>query len=587
MALRAGRFAAPAWALLVAAALLVGARPGPALAVGAPPTVPAPSAPPASRAASAAPVPAAGQRAGPPRVDVEVAVGPRPVGDGRLADRTFEPIVATHPTDPGRIAVSFIRQGPGGTCGMDPGLRFSADGGRTFREAAVRPWRGSGRAPSLHPAIAWGPGPAGRARLYWVDMTAPGCDYGRLSLSVAWTDDEGATWSRLYTERRTRPWIGGFPDVTVDRDPASPNVGVVYIGYNWPRDDRTGPGFALLASSDFGKSWNLTEIPVAKRAPGAGASWRIAYRLRTAPDGSLYASFYQADLRSWDHDAILSKRGIGNVVRLGFSVARIRFDRETGGFSRPTVRAVIRLPRNAYTVDSAPAPGTRTNLHVDPMWSQGLDVDRVTGRVYLAVGEYVARPEPGAPRGAIRVGWSDNGGAGWRWTTLPCLPLVDGRPQSSVKPNLVAVGGVVVVTLHGIVDLPPGSAASDRVTVGTAYAVSRDGGTTWEGPFPVTRARWSAVSIERGTNGAGLRERAEVTADGGVFLAWGDGRRGGRAWSATAGASAIFGALIRPGEPDDQAASPDWTPARGVSLVAARPPTPAAPRRAGARSSHP
>jgi len=491
---------------------------------------------------------------GTPRVDFEVEVGPHPAGRGRLVDRTFEPTVATHPSDPDRIAVSFMRQDPAGTCGMDPGLRFSADGGRTFREAATHPWGGSGRGPNIHPTIAWGPGPGGHARLYWVDMTAPGCDYGRLSLSVAWTDDEGATWSRLYTEQRTRPWIGGFPEVTVDRDPASPNVGVVYIGYNWPRSDETGPGFALLASSDFGKTWRLTEIPVAARPPGAGATWRIAYRLQAAPDGSLYASFYQADLRWWNHADIFWKGGVGNVVRLGFSVARIRFDRETGGFSRPTVRSVIRLPRNAYTVASAAAPGTRTNLHVDPAWSQGLDVDPVTGRVYLAVGYYVALPEPGEARGTIRVGWSDDGGGRWRWTTLPSLPRIDGRPQSSVKPNLVAIGGVVVVTLHGIVDLPRGSGASDHVTVGTAYAVSRDGGRTWEGPFPVTTARWSATSIEQGTNGAGLRERAELTADGGVFLAWGDGRRGGPSWSATAGASAIFGALVRPGASFDPTA---------------------------------
>jgi hypothetical protein len=526
----AGSVAARAVAAAVAATfLLVAATP-----VGAAPD-PAPAPPPAAA----------------PRVELEVAVGPRPVGDGRLSDRTFEPIVATHPTDPRRIAVSYMRQGPSGACGIDPGLRFSADGGRTFHEAPRRPWAGSGRGPNIHVAIAWGPGPGGRARLYWVDMTAPGCDYGRLSLSVAYTDDEGATWSRLYTERRTRPWIGGFPDVTVDRDPASPNVGVVYIGYNWPRSDETGPGFALLASADFGKTWRLAEIPVAERPAGVGATWRIAYRLRAAPDGSVYASFYQADLRRWNHADIFWKGGVGNVVRIGFSVARIRFDRATERFSRPTVRFVLRLPRNAYTVDSAPAPGTRTNLHVDPAWSTGLDVDGATGRVYLAVGYYIAAPGSGEARGSIRVGWSDDGGIRWRWTTVPALPHVGGRPQSSVKPNLVALDGIVVVTMHGIVDLPRGSAASDAVTVGTAYAVSRDGGRTWEGPFPVTAARWSATSIEQGTNGAGLRERAEPTADGGVFLAWGDGRRTGASRSASVGASSVYGTLIRPGAPID------------------------------------
>jgi hypothetical protein len=384
-------------------------------------------------------------------------------------------------------------------------------------------------------------------------MTAPGCDYARLRVSVAYTDDEGRTWSHLYTESRMPPSVGGFPEVTVDRDPSSPNVGVVYVGYNHRDDDRVGPGFGLIASADFGRTWKLVHVPVAPRPAGANASWRIAYRLRTAPDGTLFASFYQADLRSWSYADMFARGGMGNVVRLGISVVRIRFDRVTGAFSRPVVRSAYRIPKNAYTVYGSAPPGTRTGVVVDPAWTTGLAVDPVTGRLFLAVGEFVPSPGPGRARGSIRLGWSDDGGTHWRWSTLPALPQVGGHPQSAIRPNVVANGGVVVVTMHGLVDLAGGTGVSDAATVGTAYAVSRDGGRTWEGPFAVTRARWSEAAVQLGRNGTGLRERAELTADGGVFLAWGDGRSSGAARSSTPGACSVFGALIVPGSALDVA----------------------------------
>jgi hypothetical protein len=532
-------------AVAAAAALFVST--GPPLAAATPAATSAPAAAAAASPVAATPAATSAPAVATPRVAHEAMVGPRPVGDGRLSDRTFESVVATHPTDPRRIAVAYIREGGVGTCGIDPGLRFSTDGGRTFHDAPRRPWAGSGRGPNIHAAIAWGPGPGGRARLYWVDMTAPGCDYARLQVSVAYTDDEGRTWSRLYTESRMRPSVGGFPEVTVDRDPASPNVGVVYVGYNHREDDRVGPGFGLIASADYGKTWRHVQVPVAARPAGATASWRISYRLRTAPDGTLFAAFYQADLRSWSYAAMFDKGGIGNVVRLGFSVARIRFDRTKGTFAQPVVRSVCRLQRNEYTVYGSAPPGTRTGVAVDPAWMTGLDVDPVTGRLFLAVGEFVPQPGPGSARGSIHLGWSDDGGTHWRWTTMPALPKAGGRLQSAIRPNVVANGGVVVVTMHGLIDMPAGTGVTDAATVGTAYAVSRDGGRTWEGPFPVTKARWSAAAVQLGRNGTGLRERADRAADGSVFLAWGDGRNAGPSRSSTPGACSIYGALIVPG----------------------------------------
>ena len=462
----------------------------------------------------------------------EVAVSPVPTS---LRGRAWEPIVATNPSDPNRIAVIYEHMGSI-RCGIDPLVRISHDAGKTWQTAKGHP--GAGRGANYHATIAWGPGPTpGSSRLYYANTSVPGCNYTQHSASVAWSDDEGATWSKLYVERRTAPWKGGFPDITVDRDPASPNYGVVYVGYNWLASATKGPGFHVLASADYGKTWKATEVPVAPTPTDYGDSWRIAYRLRTARDGGLYASFYQADLRVWDRNNIFAKGGIANTGRLGFSVARVDFDRKAGTFTvAPAVMAAL-LPRNSYTVRDVPAPGTGPNLYVDPAWSQGFDVDPVSGRLFLAVGDYRSAPAD-VPRGSIRVYTSDDHGLTWTRGTIPAAPPVAGRVQSSFKPNLVVGPGYVMVTFHTLDDVASGTTGA---TVGNAYAVSFDGGLSWGEPVAISATRWRASNLARVTNGPGLRERADLTAGGDVFFVYGDGRT---ASGTKAGWGAVYGALI-------------------------------------------
>jgi hypothetical protein len=461
-------------------------------------------------------------------------------------DDAFEPIVATHPSDPSRIAVAYQRyRRIGGRCHLDPVVAISHDGGTTWKVATARPWAGSGRFPDHHVAIAWGPGPRnGAARLYWADMTVAGPSGGHLA-SVAWSDDEGASWSRLHVERRTPPWIGGFPDITVDRNPASPNYGVVYVAYNWLVDPRRGPGLRLLASADFGRTWRAVEIPPAPGPVGFGDTWRIAYRIRGGSDGAVYVSFYQADLRVWSSAHIFSKGGMANVGRLGFAVARVSFDRRSGRFTVGSSVLAASLPRNSYTVNGTLAPGTSGHVYVDPMWSQGLDVDPSSGRVFLAIGEY--RPSSGTtPRGRVRVGHSDDGGRTWQWVTLAALPSIGQLPQSSFKPTVAVAGGAVFVGFHGTTDAPVGTAVARHIpTIGTFYAVSFDGGLTFGAPVPISSARWNVAALAAAPTGPGLRERADQTADGAVFFVYGDGRLAAPPPSRITGRSAVFGALVR------------------------------------------
>jgi hypothetical protein len=449
-------------------------------------------------------------------------------------DRAWEPGVATHPTDPDRVAVIYQHHGPGAPCSLNPTIRISHDAGRTWRTTRASPAAGSGRGVSLHAVIAWGPGPDGGSRLYWANMTTPACGDGRFSLTTTFSDDEGDSWAALTVEQRAPPWVGGFPDITVDRDQSSPGYGTVYVGYNWLDPAARGPGFGLLASADFGVTWSRVEIPPAAAPADFEDWWRIGYRLRTAPDGALFASWYQADLKKWDRENILAKGGAANVGRLGVAVARIEFDRETGTFELGPSRVAVTVAESAYSTSGRSAPGTDGNIRPDPMWQHGLDIDPGTGSVYVAVGEF--GPSSGdEPRGSIRVARSDDGGKTWLVSDVPVLAPLDGRRQSSFKPNLIASGGAIVVTFHTLDDVESGA------TVGSAFAASRDGGGTWLRAMPISAERWLAANIGGATNGIGLRERADRTAGGDVFWAFGDGRH---AQGSAAGRIAVYGTLI-------------------------------------------
>jgi hypothetical protein len=466
-----------------------------------------------------------------------------------------EPIVATHPTDPHRLAVTYLRFGARSACGADPAVAISHDGGRTWDEVR-RPWLGSGRCSGFHAAVVWGPGPReGSARLYWVGMATG----GGLRPAVAWTDDEGRTWSKLQVVGGTPGWAGGMSDITVDRAASSPNRGAVYVVYNWRGNAALGPGIRLLASADFGRTWHSTEVGRAPAAAGYPVSWRIGARVRTGPDGSAYVAVFQADLRSWDPDRPFTKAGWGRIGRVGYAITRATFVRSTGRLKVGPTTLATALPLNAWTAWSAATPGTTDNL-ADPTWSLSLDVDQVTGRVLLAGGSYAvpatrksAPATPGTassatsprPNGSIRVGRSDDGGRTWRWAAVPSLPAVGGRPQSSFRPQIVARDGLVVVCLRGITDVPVGTnAGSGLPTLGVALTWSTDGGATFAAPRALSPARWRAASLAGSINGPGLRDRAELTADEGVVYVYGDGRLARPAPDARAGRVTVCGTLI-------------------------------------------
>src|SRR3954468_2521008 len=213
----------------------------------------------------------------------------------------FEPIVATHPTNAQKLAVVYeYKPSSGAGCGTLPGVRISSDGGSTWANAAKKPWSGSGRLPNWHAAIAWGPGPAGKARLYWADTTLSDCNSPDHRLSIAYSDDQGASWSTLFVYKGVAATpFGGYPDITVDRDPSSPSYGAVYATINYYATRQSEPGMRVLGSSDYGQHWLATEVSALPKTQANPFRYRLGYRLASAPDGSLYASFCETDRPTW------------------------------------------------------------------------------------------------------------------------------------------------------------------------------------------------------------------------------------------------------------------------------------------------
>ena len=456
-------------------------------------------------------------------------------------NHAFDPIVATDPLHPNRLAVSYhfypTSRKP---CGVSaPGLRVSLDGGETWQTAAKKPWGGSGRKPNWHATITWGPGPtAGSTRLYWADTTASTCSYTDHRLSVAYTDDFGASWSPLFIYTGTPATYGGYPDITVDRNPASPNYGVVYATINWFPSSSHEPGMRVIASRNYGKTWSAAEVPPLASPAGYPFSYRIGYRLRTAPGGGLYASFCQTDRKSPS----------GAIGRLAYGVARLSFDRATGKLTPRTPVLATKVGLNGYNLSNNYAPGTSDRTRLGTCWSHGLDVDS-GGRVYLALGNYRPSAPGSEPRGIIRLGRSDDRGRTWSWQRLPFTAPIGGRQQSAHKPTLAVSGSTVFVGYHVLSDFPIGTGPTSAATIGNAYTISYDRGASWTAPAAVSGARWSPEWLDPARQRAGLRDRAELTADGRVFYAYGDGRDAAAKPDPRWGRGQIYGSLISLGSP--------------------------------------
>ncbi len=424
-----------------------------------------------------------------PTMESQKSVNPKIISEVNTGVGS-EPTVAVSPYNPNLMVVTHQRVGFSDGCDLS-GVRISTDGGFKWNEVQREPW--SGGCPDFHGQVAWGPGPiAGSSRLWWVDAMIVGKH--KISPGVTYSDDLGKTWSKMHIETRTPPWIGGFPDITVDNNQDSPNFGTAYVAYNWLESDK-GPGLAVIASGDNGKTWAITQVPALK-LEDYPYDWRIGYRIKTSPDGSAYVTSYQSNMKYWSKDNIFSQGGSGNIGNLGFTVARLHFDKiakRVPDLDTPSDKINV----VTYSLTAEPATWMTSvsknfNILYDSQWQTGLDVDNL-GRAWIAVSD----------NGRIDIGHTDIISSGnQRQETSPWMSFcIDG--QSCFKPSLAIGGDMIFVGFHTL----------DKGMVRTYYMISKDRGETFLTPQLVTSYAWSWSSIGNLTNNVGLRENATSGVD--------------------------------------------------------------------------
>ena len=374
-----------------------------------------------------------------------------------------EPMVAV---DPGSGDIAVVSEHIDWSKACDrASVQISSDGGATF-SAPSYPW--GSYCEDIHTAIAYGVD--GRLWLanglrfadgYKLSVTHSS---GNLAADIA--AGKTPSWAAPFIEPWTPGWVGCFPMIAVDMDPADYNYGTVYVAYNY--EAPTGPGVGLMASND-GSHWGFTKIPVDGLATGAGPFSRIGYRIVPVAHGFTGLAGgpdqlgIDAYVSYWQNNSIL-------VVPVSFSYGP---DPETAQFGP------IGAPVTAISA-----------RNLDP-WQSELAFD--------GSGLWLASSHGPATLSHQAL---DSGGAlvGGAWSATV---LADG---DAVAPVVATEGNLVFFGYR---------AAGDG---GAFWRISYDGGTTFSAPVPAG-VSGNGPNV---TNGYGLRDNA-IFANGSFWWALGNG----------------------------------------------------------------
>jgi hypothetical protein len=355
----------------------------------------------------------------------------------------------------------------GSQCPFDPetdstGIYVSTDGGATYATRILDWWPSGGTVSSGDPIVAFGPKPGGASnadggRLYAGGLAQrPDAAPNQVQLAVAWSDDQGRTWSRPVeiSSFDAKVHFNDKPSLWADANPASPHYGTVYAAWtlffgngSFGRSNTFSPEPIMFArSTDFGRTWSKAQ-KIAQFSRNNGAvGGRQGSEIRTGPDGTVYVF--------WNDAA-------GKESKL--TMAR-SFD---GGrtFERP--RYIARILDNA-----SPFPGARFRNASFPSAS----VSQTTGAVFVTWPDY----DPVAGHGVVRLARSTDGGATWSVRTV-----ADVRGRSPFFPAVAASpdGTKAFIGFQTVNDLPAGTPAGiGVVTLDVRYVLSTDGGTTFGAP---------------------------------------------------------------------------------------------------------
>lgn len=405
-----------------------------------------------------------------------------------------EPSVAVSPYDKNLAAMSYNWVPLGRN---QDGVRISQDGGKTWHEVAREPWKGQG-SPDYHGVVAWGPGKEpGSSRLWWTDtvIRGGGAPDNRYQ-TVAYSDNLGKTWN-FHIFKDTKPWIGGFPNLTVDNNPQSPNFGTAYVAYNYLEGSK-GVGLEVVALKD-GKESQAVNVP-APQVEGYPYHWRINYRVKTDSKGNAYVLFYQTSMRHWSSSGmnVFSEGGASNKGETAYYLSKLSYD-ENGKLKVDDVFPTTKLQGVSW--GSAYDPETQSGFAIDQNdvpWMAFTSAGKIViGDANFVVNspDYSAGqpPEPS------------------QWTEF-CL-----SGATCFKPSLaVGIHNEIVVGFHAV----------KKGMVSTYFMVSYDNGNTWQQPQLVTKSTWRFSSVSQGLNGTGLREGMDVGPDGKIWYAYADNRSG-------------------------------------------------------------
>jgi hypothetical protein len=403
-----------------------------------------------------------------------------------------EPSVSVSPYNKNLVAVSYNWVPLDGS--KQAGVRISQDGGKTWKEVAKEPWKGQGY-PDYHGVIAWGPGETlGSSRLWWVDAMVRGSPTEGVKdryQTVAYSDDLGKNWN-FHVFKDTPPWIGGFPNLTVDNNPQSPNFGTTYVAYNWLESEK-GPGLAVAASKD-GKNWQVAQVPAPEEA-GYPDYWRINFKPKATSNG-VDVIFYQTNTKKWNENDPFSE---GRKGETAYYLAQLSFD-ENAKFKVDNVLPTTDLQRVSW--GSVYDPETQNGFAIDSndtAWMAFTSAGKIViGKIDADnnSNDYLFRspPQESSP-------WMEFGMSG----------------ASCFKPSLVVgKNNEIFVGFHAV----------KNNMVSTYFMVSYDNGNTWQPPQLVTKSTWRFSSLSKDSNGSGLREGIDVSPDGKIYYTYADDRNG-------------------------------------------------------------
>lgn len=353
------------------------------------------------------------------------------------------------------------------------GVYTSADGGTTWKNGGMLPgYSDYGATGPLvsdgDPVVVYGPKPsaggftyAAGARAYYANLAAyfSGAANGNQApelLAVSRSDDNGASWKDPVVAVSSNGYtFNDKEDIWVDRNPASPYFGRVYVSWT---QFRGIPGCAapieFAYSADGGATWSARNQITAAHNCGLGG--RQGSALRTGPDGAVYLQWEDTD-QSGTIQAIAVSHDGGATFSKASTIANV-------------------------TDLAAAIPGS--NFRTDSFAT--LAVDQVSGAVYAAWADAASGT------GKMVVYKSTDGAATWQ-----NVYVSSGREGYRFYQGLdVAPNGRVDLGYQALTARDTTTFGTGNAKVASYYVGSKDGGATWSTPVRVSAYSDPAASSQ-------------------------------------------------------------------------------------------